>query len=100
MIDGSKQDSAHNIDRDIKGDVIFNNLNGEHKWITMLRDAIVFILPFCAHRGFTFESLSSRTHVVFLVLMRTRGTTDLSLSLTFCSKDYIQCVKRIGFKNL
>lgn len=69
------------MDQDIKGDVKFNNLNGEHKWITTLRDAIVFILPFCTHKGIALESLSSRTHVVLVTLMRTRGTTDLSLSV-------------------
>lgn len=79
------------MDQDIKGDVKFNNLNGEHKWITTLRDAIVFVLPFCTHKGFDLESLSSRTHVVLVTLMRTQGTTDLSLSLTFCSESYIQC---------
>lgn len=35
-----KDDAAHNLDQDIKDDVIFNNLNGEHKIIIMLRDVI------------------------------------------------------------
>lgn len=91
MLDGYKEDSAHILDQDIKGDVIFNNLNCEHKWITMLRDAIVFILPFCTHKGFTLERLSSSTHVVLVTLMRSQGTADLSLSLTFFSEACIQC---------
>lgn len=82
MIDGYGEDSAHNLDQDIEGDVIFNNLNGEHKWITVLRDAIVFILLFCTHKGFALDSLSTKTHIVLVTLMRTQGRADLSFSLT------------------